>query len=122
MKGLQPRWEPVICNCLARCNNKLPNRKAGDIAKSLLSRPGARENRSRFGKESSAGVREHDATANPIELLDAVTLSSSAAIWRAGGRLGQVQLAGGLGDMLFVGDRDKNPELVKRHDLIILSL
>jgi hypothetical protein len=35
--------------------------------------------------------------------------------------LGQVQLAGGLGNMLFVGDRYKNPELFERHDLIILS-
>jgi hypothetical protein len=34
--------------------------------------------------------------------------------------LGQVQLAGSLGDMLLVGDRHKNPELFERHDPINL--
>jgi hypothetical protein len=34
--------------------------------------------------------------------------------------LGQVQHAGGLGDMLLLGDRNKDPELFERHDLINL--
>jgi hypothetical protein len=93
-------------------------RKAGDLAMHLFSPSGTCQHRTRFGQESPAGVREHDAAADTVKQFDAVTFLKCGD-GRAGSRLGQVQLAGGLGDMLFLGNRYKDPELLKRHDLII---
>ena len=55
---------------------------------------------------------------NAVKQFDVVTFFQRSN-GCAGGRLGQVQLAGGLGDMLLVGDRGKDPELFERHGMII---
>ena len=89
------------------------------FAKHLLGPSGTCQYRACFGQESSSSVREHDAAANAIKQLDAVTLFKRGNR-RACSRLSQVQLASGLGDVLLVGDRYKDPELFEGHDPINL--
>jgi hypothetical protein len=61
---------------------------------------------------------QHDAAADAVEQLDAI-----AALERCDRstrrRLRQVELPRGLGDVLPVGHRSKDPELFERHGGII---
>jgi hypothetical protein len=68
-----------------------------------------------------ARMREHYAAADAIEQLDTIT-PFQRSNRRAGGRLREMQLAGGLGDMLLVGHRGEDSELFKRHGEIILQV
>ena len=88
--------------------------EAGKVGQHLLRRRRPRQHGARLGKKEPAGLRQHDAAANPVEQPRGV-----ARLQRgnggAGRRWGEVELLGGAGDMLKLGDGDEDAQLLQCH-------
>ncbi len=90
--------------------------QAAQVGEHLLGRLGAGEHRACLREEQAAGLGQLDTPPDPVEQLDGVPALQDGD-GRADRRLDEVERLGGPGDVLALGHRHEDAQLVEGHGL-----
>ena len=115
VKGLDTARQPVVPDRLACSDGQRAAFQTGEIIEDLGGGFGARQHGTGLDQEIAASLRQHNAPADAVEQLDAVT-GFERRDGRARRRLRQVQFVRRPRDMLFFRDGHEDAKLFQCHE------